>query len=279
MTEPLNSTTERVEGIPLWLAELDRMGVHPLLAESFPTHGNWVGLSLGWVTVRWLTHSLSEANHRLNHVAPWAAPRLHTRRWRTGQPVHPLDLSDDRRAGVLEVLSHDAKWQALAGAVTPPRLRVYDLPPERVRRDRTTASGSWRVTADGLLPCGHSQDHRPDRPPGNVMLSVLEPLGVPVATAIVPGPRADDPRSLPAMARVRASIGRRGLLYVGDGQMGALETRASRQAGGDGYLGPWAEVQRPLWGERRWLATRFPLAKSCTTEALRRTSSCWRTNV
>ena len=30
---------------------------------------------------------------------------------------------------------------------------------------------------------------------------------------------------------------------------------------------------RPLWGERRWLATRVPLAKRSTTEALRRTSS------
>jgi hypothetical protein len=96
MTEPLNITTERVDDIPLLLAQLDRMGVQPLLDEYFPTHGNWVGLSLGWVTVLWLTHSVSEANHRLNHVAPWAAPRLHTLRCCTGQPVHPLDLSDDR---------------------------------------------------------------------------------------------------------------------------------------------------------------------------------------
>jgi hypothetical protein len=31
-----------------------------------------MGLSFGWVTVVWLTHILSEADHRLNHVAPWA---------------------------------------------------------------------------------------------------------------------------------------------------------------------------------------------------------------
>ena len=142
MSEPLNITTERVDDIPLLLAQLDRMGVQPLLDEYFPTHGNWGGLSLGWVTVRWVTHILSEANHRLNHVAPWAAPRLHTRRCCTGQPVHPLDLSDDRLAGVLEVLSHDAKWQAFEGAFTQQLLRVYDLQPERVQRDRTTASGS-----------------------------------------------------------------------------------------------------------------------------------------
>jgi transposase len=245
MTEPLNITTERVDDIPLLLAQLDRMGVQPLLDEYFPTHGNWVGLSLGWVTVLWLTHILSEANHRLNHVAPWAAPRLHTLRCCTGQPVHPLDLSDDRLAGVLEVLSHDAKWQAFEGAFTQQLLRVYDLQPERVRLDSTTASGYWRVTEDGLFQFGHSKDHRPDLPQVKVMLSVLDPLGLPVATDIVPGQRADDPLYLPAMARVRESIGRRGLLYVGDCKMGALETRASLQAGGDCYLCPLAEVQLP----------------------------------
>jgi hypothetical protein len=245
MAEILNITTERVDDIPLLLAQLERMGVQPLLDEYFPTHGNWVGLSLGWVTVIWLTHILSEANHRLNQVEPWAEQRLHTLRSCTGQPVHPLDLSDDRLAGVLEVLSHDAPWQAFEGAFTQQLLRVYDLQPERVRLDSTTASGYWRVTEDGLFQCGHSKDHRPDLPQVKVMLSVLDPLGLPVATDSVPGQRADDPLYLPAITRVRESIGRRGLLYVGDCKMGALETRASLQVGGDGYLCPLAAIQLP----------------------------------
>ena len=70
MTEPLTLTTERIDDIPLLLAHLERMGLQPLLDEHFPTHGNWVGLSLGWVSVLWLTHILSEGDHRLNHVAP-----------------------------------------------------------------------------------------------------------------------------------------------------------------------------------------------------------------
>jgi hypothetical protein len=72
MTETLTIRSERVDDIPLLLAQLDRMGVQPLLDEHFSTHGNWVGLSLGWVTVLWLTPILSEADHRLNHVEPWA---------------------------------------------------------------------------------------------------------------------------------------------------------------------------------------------------------------
>jgi transposase len=245
VTEPLSIVSERVDDIPLLLAQLDRMGVQRLLDEHFPTHGNWVGLSLGWVTVVWLTHILSEADHRLNHVQPWAKQRLHTLGGATGQPVHPLDVSDDRLAAVLETLSDDARWQAFEGAFTQQLVRVYDLQAERVRLDATTASGYWRVTDDGLFQFGHSKDHRPDLAQVKIMLSVLDPLGLPVATDVVPGQRADDPLYLPAIARVRASVGQCGLLYVGDGQMAALETRASLQAEGDCYLCPLSELQLP----------------------------------
>jgi transposase len=245
MAETLTIRSERVDDIPLLLAQLDRLGVQPLLDAHFPTHGNWVGLSLGWVTVLWLTHILSEADHRLNHVQPWAQQRLQTLRGATGEQVHPLDLSDDRLAAVLEALRDDTCWQAFEGAFTQQLLRVYDLEPERVRLDSTTASGSWRVTEDGLCQFGHSKDHRPDLPQVQVMRSVLEPLGLPVATDVVPGQRADDPLYLPAIARVRKSVERRGLLYVGDCKMGALETRAWLQAGGDCYLCPLAEIQLP----------------------------------
>lgn len=200
-----------------------------------------------------MTHILSEADHRLNHVEPWAEQRLHTLRGSTGQRVHPLDLSDDRLAAVLEALSHDEEWQAFEGAFTQQLLRVYDLQPERVRLDSTTASGYWSVTEGGLFQFGHSKDHRPDLPQVKVMLAVLDPLGLPVATDIVPGQRADDPLYLPAITRVRESVGRRGLLYVGDCKMGALETRASLQAGGDFYLCPLSEIQLPPAGLEGYL--------------------------
>jgi transposase len=177
MTERLPLTTERVDTIPLVLAQLERMGVQALLDEHVPTHGNGVGLSLGWVSVLWLTHIRSEADQRLNHVKSWAEQRLHTRREGTGQLVHPCDVSDDRLATVLETVSDDPRWNAWEGARNQQVRRVYDLEPACVRLARTTASGHWTVTADGLFPFGHSKDHRPDLPQVKVMVSALDPLG------------------------------------------------------------------------------------------------------
>jgi len=66
-----------------------------------------------------------------------------------------------------------------------------------------------------------------------------------VATDIVPGQRADDPLYLPAIARVRESIGRRGLLYVGDCKNGRAGDPGLSPSWGDCYLCPLAEVQLP----------------------------------
>jgi transposase len=245
MAETLTIISERVDDLPVLLAQLDRLGVRPLLDEYFPTHGNWGGLSLGWVSVLWLTYILSEGDHRLNHVAPWAKQRLHTLRECTGQPVHPLDVGDDRLATVLEALSDDRRWRACEGALNQHALRVYDLQPACVRLDSTTASGYWSVTEDGLFQFGHSKDHRPDLPQVKIMMSALDPLGMPVATDVVPGQRADDPLYVPAITRVRESLGRCGLLYVGDCKMAALDTRANIHAGGDYYWCPLSESQLP----------------------------------
>ena len=243
--QTLTILSARVDDIPLLLAQVARMGVQPLLDTHFPTHGNWQGLSLGWVTAIWVTHIVSQADHRLNHVEPWAEKRLHTLRGCTGQPLHPLDVSDDRLALVLPALSDDAHWSPFASALTQPLVRVYALRPERVRLDRTTASGSGAVTPEGLFQLGPSKDQRPDVPQVKVMLSTLDPLGLPLATTVVPGHHADDPLSIPAVQQGRARLGQRGLLDVGNGKMAALETRAFLHAGQDFSLCPLSALQGP----------------------------------
>ena len=68
------------------------------------------------------------------------------------------------------------KWQAFEGAFTQQLLRVYDLQPERVRLDSTTASGYWRVSEDSLFQFG-TQGPSARSAASEVMLSVLDPWG------------------------------------------------------------------------------------------------------
>jgi len=245
MNEERTIITERVDDTPLLLAHMERMGLPSLLDEYFPTHGNWKGLSLGWTTTLWLAHILSEGNHRLSHVQPWAEKRLETLQTCIGQAVRALDFSDDRLGDVLSALSQDDAWERFEAALNGHLLRVYDLTPQRVRLDSTTASGYGSVTPEGLFQFGHSKDHRPDLPQVKVMLATLDPLGMPLATMVLPGQRADDPLYIPAITQVRQGLGRGGLLYIGDCKMGALATRAFLQAGGDFYLCPLSEIQMP----------------------------------
>jgi transposase len=239
--EPL--TIERIDDVPILLAQLERMQVANLLDRHFPTHGNWQGLSLGMVSAVWLSHILSEGDHWLNHVEPWAAQHLHCLQACLGQEMRSLDFTDDRLAAVLDYLSDDEQWQAFERALSQHLIRVYDLHPSRVRLDSTTVSGYVHPSPDSLFQFGHSKDHRPDLPQVKIKLSALDPLGLPLGVTIVGGQRADDGLYVPAIQQAQQTLGRAGLLYVGDCKMAALPTRAYVQHSGDYYLCPLSGVQ------------------------------------
>src|SRR5215471_10091492 len=243
MNEIPTIITERVDDIPLLLEQMQRMGLPTLLDTHFPTHGNWTGLSLGWVSTIWLSSMLSRGDHRMVHVEPWVAKRLWTLGVTTGQAIQRGDFTDDRLESVLRRLSEDTRWAAFESALNQYTVRVYDLSPARVHVDSTSASVYAAVSAGGLFQFGHSKDERPDLPQVKVMQAVLDPLGMPLATDVVSGERADDPLYMPCIARVQASVGRHGLLYVGDCKMASRETRARLAAAGDFYLCPLPQVQ------------------------------------
>jgi transposase len=245
MKESLSIETERVDDIPLLIAHMQRMKLAELLDKHFPTNGNREGLSLGWVSVIWLTHILSQADHRMNRVQDWTARRQETLHGCGVSMVQPRDMSDDRLADVLRYLSDDPHWQAFEQELMGQLLRVYDVQALCVRIDTTTASSYADVNEQGLLQLGHSKDHRPDLPQLKVVLASLDPLGTPLATEVLSGEHADDPVYLPIIARVRDGLQQSGLLYVGDCKMAALQTRATLQAQGDYYLCPLSAVQLP----------------------------------
>src|SRR6266702_3586393 len=243
MNEIPNIITERVDDIPLLIEQMQRMGLPTLLDNHFPTHGNWTGLSLGWVSTIWLSSMLSRGDHRMVHVEPWVAKRLWTLGFTTGQAVMRVDFTDDRLEIVLRRLSEDTRWAAFASALNQHTVRVYDLSTARVHVDSTSASVYATISEGGLFQFGHSKDERPDLPQVKVMQAVLDPLGMPLATDVVSGERADDPLYMPCIARVQASVGRHGLLYVGDCKMASRDTRARIAAAGDFSLCPLPQVQ------------------------------------
>ncbi|MCC5633060.1 hypothetical protein LC613_36670 [Nostoc sphaeroides CHAB 2801] len=169
-------TNERVDDIPLLLTQLEHMGVEQLIDKHFPCHGNWQGLNLGSVVVIWLTHILSQADHRLNHVQAWVSKRLETLKNFTDESLRSLDLADDRLQAVLRYLSIDANWFSFESELGSSLLRVYDIVPEQVRLDSTTASSHCGVNPEGLFQWGHSKDNRPDLAQVKIMLSTLESI-------------------------------------------------------------------------------------------------------
>ena len=243
MNEIPNIITERVDDIPLLLEQMQRMELPTLIDTHFPAHGNWYGLSLGWVSTIWLSAILSRGDHRLVHVEPWVGHRLFTLQTVTGQDVECLDFTDDRLEIVLRRLSDDARWAQFESRLNQHTVRVYDLNTERIHVDSTTASAYTSVSPDGLFQFGHSKDYRPDLPQVKVMQAVLDPLGMPLATDVVSGERADDPLYVPCIERVQQSLGRCGLLFVGDCKMAAHDTRAFIALAGDYYLCPLPQVQ------------------------------------
>jgi transposase len=212
-------------------------------------------LSLGWVTVLWLTGILSEGDHRLARVEPWGRAHQRTRSRLIGRQVKPRDLNDDRLATVLDYLSVEQRWGACERERNQRVMRVDDLQARVARIDTTTAAAG--VTPEGLFPLGHSKDHRPDLPQVKSAMSTLDPLGLPLTPTVVAGHTADDPLSLPEIAKVRQIAQATGLTDVGDCTMAALGTRAELVAHQASSLCPLSAKQRPEAELDRLLASVF----------------------
>lgn len=243
MTETLTVLTERVDDLPLLLGQMQQWDLAPQIDAHLHPHGNRQGLSYGWLAVVWLTHILSQADHRMNPVRGWVVQRLHTLKSLLPTEFVETDFTDDRLADLLRALSEDTTWHDLESDLNRKSIAVYALPQKVVRLDATTVSLDTDV--DGLFQLGHSKDHRPDLPQVKMMLATLDPLAMPLCTQIVSGNSADDPLYLPAVKAVKKSLDQSGLLFVGDCKMAARDTRAQIASGEDFYLCPLSLLQMP----------------------------------
>ncbi len=253
--------TERIDDVPLLVEQQRRMGIPEVVDEVVRPHGNRSGLSTGWLVSFWLAYILSQADHRMSEVEPWAASLQQTLSALTSEPLRVKDFTDDRLADVLRVLGDDKSWEGIEGRLGQRLVRVYDLGLGPVRLDSTSVAVYHDPAGSVLFQRGHSKDHRPDLPQFKVMLATLDPLGMPVATFPVAGNKPDDGLYLPAIEAARTVVGQGGRLYVGDTKMGSMATLASLEASGDYYLLPLAQTREvpallaellgPVWSKHQ----------------------------
>jgi transposase len=243
-SEPRLLRVEVVADLPVLWATLQRLDLPATLDRLFPTPAHWKGpLSPGEVLSVWLLFLLSQGDHCLNHVEPWVAQHHGILSALLGKTVLPVHCHDDRLADWLDRLCSDDSFATLEQQLNQHTIRVYQLPTDTIRYDTTTANSYADVLSEqGLLQFGHSKDD-PTRPQLKIACGVLDPLGMPLVTAVVPGNSTDDPLYIPAIATVQQSIGQGGRTHVGDCKMAALATRAFVAAGQDFYLCPLSENQ------------------------------------
>jgi transposase len=243
-SQPRLLCVEAVADLPVLWATFQRLDLPATLDRHFPAPLHWKGpLTPGEVLAVWLLFLVSQGDHCLNHVQPWVAQHQGVLSALLGKPVRPTHAHDDRLADWLTRLSRGDAFAALERDLNQHTVRVYQLPTDLVRLDATTANSYAHVLSEqGLLQFGHSKDD-PDRPQFKIAAAVLDPLGLPLATAVVPGNVTDDPLYVPAIQAVRHSLGAGGRTYVGDCKMAALATRAFVAAGDDFYLCPLSESQ------------------------------------
>src|SRR3954462_8245842 len=258
-SEPRLLRVEAVADLAVLWATLQRLDLPATLDSHFPAPLHWKGpLTPGEVLALWLLFHVSHADHCLNHVQPWVAQHQGVLSALLGKPVQATDAHDDRLADWLTRLGRGAAFAALEHDLNQHTVRVYPLPTELVRLDATTANSYASVLSEqGLLQFGHSKDD-PDRPRFKIAAAILGPLGMPLATAVVPGNPSDDPLYVPAIAAVRGPPGVGGRSHVGDCEMAASATRAFVACGGDFYLCPLPltqisraernELLQPVWG-------------------------------
>src|SRR6478672_733023 len=242
--EPRLLRVEVVADLPVLWATFQRLDLPATLDRHFPTPLHWKGpLTPGEVLSLWLLFLVSQADHCLNHVHTWVEHHHGTLSALLGKVILPVHFHDDRLADCLTRLGADDSFAHLERDINRQTIRVYQLPTDIVRIDATTANSYADVLSkQGLLQFGHSKDD-PDRPQFKIAAAVLDPLGLPLATAVVPGNVPDDPLYVPAIQAVQQALGVGGRTYVGDCKMAALATRAFVAAGGDFYLCPLSETQ------------------------------------
>jgi transposase len=242
---------ERVDSIPLVLHWLMKMRVQEIIDTIWYPHTNWQGLSYGQLAVLFLTYVLHMRTHRLSGMEDWVVKHQTVLEEVTGWTISLKEATDDRLGTLLDALGEDEEQRIhFQQQLGQHLIQAYALPTEVARYDTTTFSVHHTPpspddeTDQGVLRFGHSKDRRPDLVQFKQGLGTLDPAGVPLLTATLPGNAADDPLYIPAWREMVKTIGHPDFLYVADCKAAALGIRATVDDEGGHYLFPL-----PMTGE------------------------------
>ena len=241
--EALEISSERVDDIPVILAWLDQMKIATWIDESLVRpHGNHQGLSYGQLSVLLLTYIISQADHRLCAVEGWMNRHRQVLERSTQLSIGDKDVSDDRLARVVEELGLQSKaCDEIDVKLGQHLIRAYELPTDVARIDTSSYSVHHEQQSDesrSLLRQGHSKDHRPDLLQYRQMLGTLDPAGVPLVSATIPGNGADDPVYLPTWEKMVQVLGHSQFIVIADCKARAIKTRAQIASKGGFYCFP-----------------------------------------
>ena len=176
-----------------------------ILDQYIPKHHKQRNLSWGYTAMIWLAYILSEGDHRKVSVREYVKRMSATLLTVTGLGMDELDFTDDRLGVLLKHLSENTYWEKIERELSERSIEAYRLPTETVRCDATTVSGYHKIKKGGLFQKGVSKDD-PERPQIKLMASSLDPLGMPLATDVVSGEKADDVLCRPVIKRINAYL-------------------------------------------------------------------------
>jgi len=244
---------EEVDDVVLLIGHMEKIGLRKILDKHIPAHCRQRELSWGWTAVIWLAYIMSEGDHRKVKMEIYVRKVKNTLSLVTGRNIEPLDFSDDRLSHLLRHLSNKELWEKIETELGENAIEVHELPTNTLRCDATTVSSYSEKVEDGLIQFGHSKDN-PNLPQIKIMTGALDPLGMPLATEVVSGEKADDVLYIPIIERLKKTLKREGLLFVSDCKGSGLETRAYIAVQGDMYLSPLPLTGNTAKEMENWIA-------------------------
>ena len=252
--QKVNITTERVDDIPLLIKAMLKMGIQQAIDQHVTTQKNQRDLSWGWTAVIWLAYMLSEGDHRKVVVQEYIGGMLNTLSELTGMTIFEKDFTNDRLANLARYLSDNEVWEKIEERISGNTIEAYELPEKTVRVDATTVSGYHKTVEDGIFQFGVSKDD-PNRPQIKIMTGSLDPLGMPLATDVVPGQMADDRLYAPIISRIHSTLQQKqGVLYVGDCKLSSIDNRLHVKAKANGhYLCPLPNTGKTSEQMEKWI--------------------------